>query len=105
MTGWMSGNRAWKVELAVPGSLTSTVLCASVPVCLVVRQAQDMCSTREYLCARRTANKMDRSSFSKALLSNFDGVNKLAVIGFAISNGCKVLHGWGAGGLGEGRTL
>lgn len=31
MTGWMSGNRAWKVELAVPGSLTSTVLCASVP--------------------------------------------------------------------------
>lgn len=48
---------------------------------------------------------MDRSSFSKALPSNFDGVNKLAVIGFAISNGSKVLHGWGAGGLCEGRTL
>lgn len=42
MTGWMSGNRAWKVELAEPGSLTSTVLCASMPVCLAVRQAQDM---------------------------------------------------------------
>lgn len=63
MTGWMSGNRAWKVELATPGSLTSTVLCASVPS----SPSSTGCSTRAYLCARRTANKMDRSSFPKAL--------------------------------------
>lgn len=92
MTGWMSGNRAWKVGLVVtrvPDEHNTVCLVqqsvglALGPVTSALGQGAK-CRTDS---ARRTA-KMDRSSFPRP--SKVDQVDKFAAIGFAISNGCTV---------------
>lgn len=114
MTGWMSGNRAWKVGLAaarvpdehkyyVPSSPKGWNLGCNNECTRAKWEVQDVQEANR----RSTAQHTGFSAHDKRLRataaafprpSKAKRVERVAGIGFAISNGCTALHTCRAGG-------